>query len=77
MEYGQRILQWYFIFLYRWKIFPQNIVTATLNYEIQQLKEKLKNLVDDEVLYNMQKDKAFGILYNMTFPGNTDIDNDY
>lgn len=59
------------------KFFPNNIVTATLNYEIQQLKEKLKNLVDDEELYNMQKDKAFSIIYNMTFPENTDIDNDY
>lgn len=57
--------------------FPKRIVTATLKCEIQPLKEKLMNLVVDEILYNMPKDRAFANLYSITFPEDTDIDNDY
>lgn len=57
--------------------FPKKIVTATLKCEIQPLKEKLKNLVKDETLYNMPKDKAFAKIYNITFPEDAGINNDY
>lgn len=58
-------------------IFPKKIVTATLKCEIRLLKEKLKNLITDERLFNMQKDKAFAELYNITFPEDINVDNDY
>lgn len=57
--------------------FPKEVVTATLKYEVQLLKENLKNLTIDEELFNMQKDEAFVKIYNTTFPSDTDIDNDY
>ena len=58
-------------------IFPKKIVTATLKCEIQLLKEKLRNLITNERLYNMQRDKAFAEIYNITFPKDISIDNDY
>lgn len=58
-------------------IFPKKIVTATLKCEIQLLKEKLRNLITNESLYNMQRDKAFAEIYNITFPEDISIDNDY
>lgn len=58
-------------------IFPKEVVTATLKCEVQLLKDNLKNLTIDEELYNMQKDKAFIEIYNITFPSDIDIDNDY
>lgn len=57
--------------------FPKRITAASLRCEIQPLKEKLMNLVVDEALYNMQKDRAFAQIYEITFPENIDIDNDY
>lgn len=57
--------------------FPKEVITATLKCEVQLLRENFKNLTVDEKLYNMQKDKAFVEIYNMTFPLDTDIDNDY
>ena len=57
--------------------FPKEIVTATLKCEVQLLKENFKNLTVDEDLYNMQKDKAFVKIYNITFPEDVNIDNDY
>lgn len=59
------------------EFFPKRIVTATLKCEIQPLKEKLMSLVKDEILYNMPKDKAFAKIYNITFPEDTSINNDY
>lgn len=58
-------------------IFPKKIVTATLKCEILLLKEKLKNLITNERLYNMRRDKAFAEIYNITFPEDISIDNDY
>lgn len=58
-------------------IFPKKIVTATLKCEIPLLKEKLNNLITNERLYNMQRDKAFAEIYNITFPEDISIDNDY
>ena len=58
-------------------IFPTEIVTATLKCEIQPLKEKLNNPAIDVKLYAIQKEKAFVEIYNLTFPENVDINNDY
>lgn len=58
-------------------IFPNEVITATLKCEVQLLKENIKNLTIDEELYTMQKDKAFVKIYNITFPYDTDINNDY
>lgn len=58
-------------------IFPKEIVNATLKCEVPPLKEKLKNLTIDESLYNMQKDKAFIEMYNVTIPEDIDVYNDY
>lgn len=65
------------LFCIEGNIFPKKIVTATLKYEIQLLKEKLRNLITNESLYNMQRDKAFAEIYNITFPEDISIDNDY
>ena len=65
------------LFCIEGNIFPKKIVTATLKYEIQLLKEKLRNLIINERLYNMQRDKAFAEIYNITFPEDISIDNDY
>lgn len=65
------------LFCIEGNIFPKKIVTATLKYEIQLLKEKLRNLIINERLYNMQRDKAFSEIYNITFPEDISIDNDY
>lgn len=58
-------------------LFPKEIVTATLKCELRILKEKLMNLTVNEELYNMQKDKAFIQIYNLTFPEDYEVDNDY
>ena len=65
------------LFCIEGNIFPKKIVTATLKYEIQLLKEKLRNLITNESLYNMQRDKAFAEIYNITFPEDISIDTDY
>ena len=65
------------LFCIEGNIFPKKIVTATLKYEIQLLKEKLRNLITNESLYNMQRDTAFAEIYNITFPEDISIDNDY
>lgn len=65
------------LFCIEGNIFPKKIVTATLKCEIQLLKEKLRNLITNERLYNMQRDKAFAEIYNITFPEDISIDNDY
>ena len=65
------------LFCIEGNIFPKKIVTATLKYEIQLLKEKVRNLIINERLYNMQRDKAFAEIYNITFPEDISIDNDY
>lgn len=57
--------------------YPKEVIAATLKCEVQLLKKKLKNLTIDEELFNMQKDEAFVKIYNITFPSDTDIDNDY
>lgn len=57
--------------------FPKKVNTATLKCEIPPLKEKLMNLTINERLYSMEKGQAFKEIYNITFPENWDVGNDY
>ncbi len=59
-------------------IYPkEEIIVATLKCEIPKLKEHLMNIAINNELYYMQKQKAFEKIYNITFPENFNIDNDY
>ncbi len=58
-------------------IFPKEILTATLNSEINPLKEKLKNINVNNEIFKMEKEEAFKKIYNITFPEDVDLDNDY
>lgn len=49
-------------------IFPTEIKTATLMSELIPLKSILENPVIDKQLFNMEKEKAYVKLYNLTFP---------
>lgn len=60
------------------KIFPKNIVNATLKFELSGYEEKLNNLVVDNKLYNTARDTAFRCIYNLVYPNDRDTtDNDY
>ena len=58
-------------------IFPKEIFTASLNSEINPLKEKLKNIAANNEIFKMEKEAAFKKIYNITFPEDVDLDNDY
>lgn len=58
-------------------IYPKEIETATLSYEIELLKHNLNNLTTDKWLYDLPPQQAFVEIYNITFPENIDIENDY
>lgn len=58
-------------------LFPKEVINATLKCDIPPLKEKLKNLTIDKKLYKMSKNKAFTTIYNLTFPDDWDLENDY
>lgn len=58
-------------------IFPHEIHTATLRYEIGLLKQNLLSLNTNKRLYTLPAQQAFIEIYNITFPENADIDNDY
>lgn len=58
-------------------LFPKEIITATLKSEIPPLKEKLSNIIVDEELYNMSKEKVFIEIYHKIFPEDININNDY
>lgn len=58
-------------------IFPKEILTATLNSEINPLKENLENIVVHNKIFHMKKKKAFQQIYNVTFPEDFNSDNDY
>lgn len=49
-------------------IFPKEIFTASLNSEINPLKEKLKNIAANNEIFKMEKKAAFKKIYNITFP---------
>ena len=59
------------------EIFPKTIDTATLTYELSGYEKKLTTIVDDNKLYNMQKEEAFVCIYDLVHPEDWDIDNDY
>lgn len=58
-------------------IYPKEIFTATLKSEINLLKENLENIAVDNELFYAEKEGAFNQIYNMVFPANSDLDNDY
>lgn len=58
-------------------VFPKKIETATLRYEIELLKRNLSNLSVNRQIYNLPLQQAFAEIYNITFPENIDVDNDY
>ena len=49
-------------------IFPKEILTATLNSEINPLKKSLEEITIHNELFNMEKGEAFKQIYDMTFP---------
>lgn len=58
-------------------LFPRELVTATLNCEIMPLKARLMNLTIDERLFRLPKGDAFKEIYNITFPEDFNINNNY
>ena len=58
-------------------IFPDEILTATLQHEIEPLKQNLLNLATDQRLYALPSYQAFVEIYNITFPEDIDVANDY
>ena len=60
------------------KIFPCNeVVNATLNSEIPQLKRCISSVGTDERLFSLPKDEAFTEMYNLRSPKDWSIDADY
>ena len=61
-----------------WKVYPGNeIVNATLNFEIPNLKDCMSNIGVDEQLFELPKDEAFTKMYDLRFPEDWDVDEDY
>ena len=58
-------------------IFPKEVLTATLNSELNPLKEKLENIAINVEIFNMEKEAAFKQIYNVTSPEDINLDNDY
>lgn len=58
-------------------LFPKEILTATLNSEINPLKESLGNIAVNEKIFTMEKEEAFEQIYNITFPEDVSLENDY
>lgn len=58
-------------------IFPKQMLTATLNSEVILLKEKFENIPINIKIFNMKKEEAFNHIYNITFPEDVNIGNDY
>lgn len=58
-------------------MFPKEILTVPLTSEINPLKENLENISVDIALFNMEKEAAFKQIYNVTFPEDISMDNDY
>lgn len=57
-------------------LYPQEIETVTLGYEIDQLKRVLAKPTINEKIYNMDKEEAYVEMYNTTYPPDYK-DNDY
>ena len=58
-------------------IYPKEICNATLNSEINPLKEQLENIGINNKIFNMIKEEAFKQIYDTTFPEDWDLENDY
>ena len=56
-------------------IYPKEVVTATLESEIEYLRQKLRNLTTDKRLYTLPPQQAFAEIYGITFPEDMDSDN--
>ena len=56
-------------------IYPKEVVTATLESEIEYLRQKLRNLTTDKRLYILPPQQAFAEIYGITFPEDMDSDN--
>ena len=66
------------IFSVDWKVYPQNeIINATLNFEIPNLKEYMSNICEDKQLFELPKYEAFIKIYNLRFLEDWDVDEDY
>lgn len=59
------------------EIFPKEIQSATLSFEVSKLTDSLKNIPVDEKIFSMPKHKAYSEIYNKVFPEDWDINNDY
>jgi len=58
-------------------LFPKEVITVDLKYDVMLLKEKLENVAINKDLYNMKKEDAFIKIYEMAFPNDIEVDNDY
>ena len=58
-------------------IFPTEIMTVPLLSEILLLKTRLESLVDDEQLFFSKKEDALKKIYDITFPNDINLDNNY
>lgn len=65
------------LFFINGNIYPKEILTATLNCEINILNEKFKNIAFNEEIFYKEKEKAFKQIYNITFPEDISLNNDY
>ncbi len=59
------------------EIFPKRIISSTLKYEINVLEEMLSKICADTELFTMEKKETFKKIYNITFPEDINIDNNY
>ena len=62
--YGNGIL----LFCLNGQLYPPEIMSTLLNCEVWPLREKLRNIAQDEQMYSMEKEKAFIEMFNVTFP---------
>jgi hypothetical protein len=58
-------------------LFPNEIINVSLNSELQPLINALSNIANDKYLYSMPKKEAFFEMYNLTYPDDLSIENDY
>lgn len=58
-------------------IYPDEVYTATLSREIGILKKQLMNINENEQIFFMEKERAFKYIYEVTYPSDINIDNDY
>lgn len=59
------------------ELFPSTILASTLNTELFRLIKVLDKTVKNEVIYQMEKEKAFAYIFNITFPDDYEIENNY